>query len=226
MPDADPGKRNHNFDLVVFDWDGTLVDSTTLIASAIQAACRDLAQPLPDDAAARFVIGLGFASAVRHVAPQLELADYPAFSAAYRAHYLAGEADIPLFGGVPEMLRDLDAAGYRIAVATGKTRAGLEHALARNGLHGRFHATRCADEGQPKPHPDMLLNLMAFLAATPERTLMVGDTTHDLDLARNAGAQGLAVGYGAHPAEALAAHGPLAVVDSVADLRAWLAANG
>jgi phosphoglycolate phosphatase len=222
----EPVDRTRNFDLVVFDWDGTLADSTTLIADAIQAACAELGAPPPSNEAARYVIGLGFASAVRHVAPGINPAAYPTFSAAYRKHYLAGEERISLFDGVREMLRDLDASGYMLAIATGKSRAGLDHALAQSELDGVFHATRCADEGPPKPHPDMLHNLMRFLAAEPGRTLMIGDTSHDLELARNAGAHGVAVTYGAHPADALASHAPLAIVDSVAALRAWLAVNG
>jgi phosphoglycolate phosphatase len=217
---------SRNFDLVVFDWDGTLADSTTLIADAIQAACRDLGEPSPGEEAARFVIGLGFASAVRHVAPGLHPSEYPAFSAAYRKHYGAGEARIELFEGTREMLRDLDASGYKLAIATGKSRAGLAHALSQSGLEGVFHATRCADEGPPKPHPDMLHNLMRFLAVDAARTLMIGDTSHDLELARNAGACGIAVTYGAHPAEALVRHEPAGLVDSIAGLRAWLAAHG
>lgn len=225
MPEASPERGPRKFDLVVFDWDGTLVDSTALIADAIQAACRELGEPAPGDAAARYVIGLGFASAVRHVAPQLDPAAYPTFSAAYRKHYLAGEDRIALFDGVPAMLRDLDDAGYKLAIATGKSRSGLQHALTRSRLDSIFHATRCADEGPPKPHPDMLHNLMRFLCVEPERTLMIGDTSHDLELARNAGAHGVAVTYGAHPADDLARLAPLAIVDSVAALRAWLVAN-
>jgi phosphoglycolate phosphatase len=212
--------------MLVFDWDGTLADSTALIAASIQAACRDLGEPVPDDDAARYVIGLGFGSAVEHVAPALAQAHYPAFSAAYRSHYLLREPEIPLFAGVRDLLHDLDAEGYLLAIATGKTRAGLDSALARNDLGGVFHATRCADEGRAKPHPDMLLNLMSSLCAAPDRTLMIGDTSHDIELARNAGAGALAVSYGAHSHETLARCAPLATVTSVAELRAWLGANG
>ena len=213
------------FTLIVFDWDGTLVDSTTLIAEALQQACRDLEQPVPDDAAARFVIGLGLADAMKSVAPGLPAHRYPELGARYREHYLAREAEIPLFAGARELLADLDAAGYLLAVATGKTRAGLARSLARIGLEARFHATRCADEGFPKPHPDMLLHLMDRLAVDPQATLMIGDTTHDLELAQNAGAAGLAVSYGAHPPEDLARGSPLATLHSVAELRGWLARN-
>jgi phosphoglycolate phosphatase len=211
------------FDLIVFDWDGTLVDSTTLIGEALQQACRDLGLPVPDDAAARYVIGLGLTDAMQLVAPDLPPDRYPELGARYRDYYLAREPEIPLFDGARALLDELHAAGYLLAVATGKTRAGLARAMASVGLDGMFHATRCADEGFPKPHPDMLLHLMERLEVTPRVTLMIGDTTHDLDLAQNAGASGLAVTYGAHPPEGLALRAPLAAVDSVAELREWLA---
>ena len=213
------------FELIVFDWDGTLVDSTTLIAESLQQACRDLGLPVPDDAAARYVIGLGLADAMKSVAPELPLHRHSELGARYREHYLAREAGIPLFSGARELLAELDAAGYLLAVATGKTRAGLARSLTRIGLEGTFHATRCADEGFPKPHPDMLLHLMDRLAVEPDATLMIGDTTHDLDLAQNAGAAGLAVAYGAHPTADLASRSPLATLHSVAELREWLARN-
>jgi phosphoglycolate phosphatase len=216
---------DRRFDLVVFDWDGTLVDSTTLIGEALQHACRDLGLPVPDDTAARYVIGLGLGDAMKSVAPDLPVSRYPELGARYRDHYLAREPSIPLFPGAREMLAELEAAGYLLAVATGKTRAGLARALERAGLSGVFHATRCADEGEPKPHPDMLLYLMDRLEVLPHATLMIGDTTHDLDLAANAGAAGVAVTYGAHPAEGLASREPLATAHSVAELREWLAYN-
>jgi len=213
------------FNLIVFDWDGTLVDSTTLIGEALQHACRELGLPVPDDAAARYVIGLGLADAMKLVAPDLPPSRYPELGARYGEHYLAREREIPLFDGARELLAELDAAGYRLAIATGKTRAGLARSMARIGVEGMFHATRCADEGFPKPHPDMLLHLMERLAVEPHATLMIGDTTHDLDLAQNAGAAGLAVTYGAHPSEGLTSRAPLAAVDSIPELRVWLAHN-
>lgn len=213
------------FKLIVFDWDGTLSDSTITIAEAIQSACRDLGEPVPDLPSARFVIGLGLSDAMRTVAPGLPVHRHAELAAHYRRHYLAREEDIPLFPGAAELLEELDASGYLLAVATGKTRAGLNRVLARNGLAMRFHATRCADEGFPKPHPDMLMHLMARLAVEPHETLMIGDTTHDLELARNAGVAGLAVTYGAHEPEGLARLAPLATVHSIAELKEWLAAN-
>jgi phosphoglycolate phosphatase len=127
------------------------------------------------------------------VAPTLTAADLPRFSELYLRHYLGGDADIPLFDGVPEMLDELDHRGFLLGVATGKTRAGLARALARHGIAHRFVASRCADETFPKPHPAMLLSLIELVGAHPDETLMIGDTTHDLDLARNAGVSAVAV---------------------------------
>jgi phosphoglycolate phosphatase len=220
---SDPVPRRFRF--VVFDWDGTLADSTGLIAGSIQAACRDIGEPVPDAATARYVIGLGLADMLRHIAPGLAPGRHRDLTARYRQHFLAGDASIPLFAGVPEMLDDLDAAGCLLGVATGKSRGGLDRAFAQQGIGHRFVATRCADEGFPKPHPDMLLNLMQRVGADPRETLMVGDTTHDVELARNAGVAAVAVTYGAHPSVDLAHRDPLALVHSVAELRQWLRAN-
>ncbi|TMH18436.1 MAG: HAD family hydrolase [Betaproteobacteria bacterium] len=199
------------FRLLAFDWDGTLADSTALIAGAIQQACLDVGVPAPAESDARHVIGLGHRDAIRHVAPTLAPERHARFSERYRDHYLAGDAAIPLFAGVREMLDELDDRGFLLAVATGKTRVGA--------------ASRCGDEGFPKPHPDMLLALMDRLGAEPAETLMIGDTTHDLELARNAGVSALAVAYGAHPSEGLMAMEPLSTAHSVTELRAWLATN-
>ncbi len=214
------------FRLLVFDWDGTLSDSTAMIASALQAACRDIGEPVPDDATARFVIGLGMPDAMRTLAPGLAAHRHPELAARYRHHYLGREDDIPLFDGVAELLAELAGNGYLLAVATGKTRAGLDRVLAKNRLANHFHATRCADEGRPKPHPDMLLHLIDRLGVTASETLMIGDTTHDLELARNAGTSALAVRYGAHTPEGLARWSPLALVGSIVELREWLQGSG
>ncbi len=199
MADATPHSPRR-FRFVVFDWDGTLADSTAIIAEALQQACRDIGASVPDDANARYVIGLGLADALRHVAPDLPPERHPDLVARYRHHYTAREGTIPLFAGVREMLAELGAAGIMLGVATGKSRAGLDHALVQHDIGSYFAATRCADEGFAKPHPDMLLRLMDQVGTVPGDTLMIGDTTHDLLLARNAGVAGLAVGYGAHAA--------------------------
>jgi len=221
MP-PDPPRR---FRLIAFDWDGTLADSTALITDAIQRACGDLCLPVPETAVARHVIGLGMHDSIAHVAPSLPVADYARFSERYRNYYLAGDAEIPLFDGVREMLAELEGRGFLLAVATGKTRRGLARAIAQHGIAHHFVASRCADEGLPKPHPDMLLALMTHVGTSGPETLMIGDTTHDLQLARAAGAQSVAVTYGAHRHDGLAAMSPLAMVHTLPDLRAWLAAN-
>jgi len=225
IAEAAGGAGARAFRLLVFDWDGTLADSTAIITHAIQQACRDLELPTPDEGRARFVIGLGLIDALRHVAPGLPATDYPRLSERYRHHYLARDPEIPLFAGAREMLDELDARGFLLAVATGKTRAGLTRALQQQGLAHRFVATRCADEGLPKPHPDMLLALMDRCGVAPEETLMIGDTTHDLELARNAGASAVAVTYGAHPLAGLAGLSPLATLASIGELVAWLRVN-
>jgi len=214
------------FRLVVFDWDGTLADSTALIASAIQRACHDLGEPIPDPARARHVIGLGLADALAHVAPALPRERYAELAARYRYHYMIADAEIPLFAGVSEMLSELEERSVLLAIATGKSRAGLDRALEHQGIARHFVATRCADEGPPKPNPDMLLHLIDLVGAKPASTLMIGDTTHDLELARNAGVAALAVSYGAHDSSHFAPFAPLATLDSVAALRAWLRQNG
>lgn len=211
--------------LLVFDWDGTLADSAAIIVEAIQLACADLGLPIPTDAAARYVIGLGLHDALRHVTPTLAEEDYPALSARYRVHYLNRDPEIPLFAGTEMLLSSLKARGHVLAVATGKSRRGLDRALEQAGIGARFAATRCADEGFPKPNPDMLLYLMDRLGAAPEETLMIGDTTHDLMLAANAGVDAVGVAYGAHPGPALAAQRNQAIVGSVEELALWLGAH-
>jgi len=220
---ADFAPRRFRF--VVFDWDGTLSDSTAIIADSLQQACRDLGQPVPDDVDARFVIGLGLTDAIRHIAPGLPRGRHSDLAARYRDHYLARVEGIALYAGVEEMLAELDEAGFVLGVATGKTRAGLARALAQHGIGDCFAVTRCADEGLPKPHPEMLTYLMGEVGAEPRATLMIGDTTHDIELAHNAGASALAVAYGAHAAADLERKGPLATVHSIAALRAWLRIN-
>ena len=223
MPPAELAPRR--FPFIVFDWDGTLIDSTSIIADSLQRACHDVGEPVPTDIDARYVIGLGLIDALKHVAPGLPPERYGELAARYRHHFLLRDAQIELYAGARELLADLAAAGFLLGIATGKSRAGLDRALAQQQLNGLFAATRCTDEGFPKPHPDMLERLMDRVGVAPHETLMIGDTTHDLELARNAGASALAVAYGAHHADGLDALAPLATVHSIAELRAWLIAN-
>jgi phosphoglycolate phosphatase len=210
------------FDLLVFDWDGTLMDSAGAIVASLQAACRDLGLTVPDQGQARFVIGLGLRDAMAHILPDVDPSDYPRIVERYRTHYLARDADTSLFQGAEETVSELHAAGYLLAVATGKGREGLRRVLEATGLRPYFHATRCADEGYSKPHPGMLQALIGELGAASERTLMIGDTTHDMEMARAAGVARLAVAYGAHRKSMLVPYEPLACLDDMAGLRSWL----
>lgn len=210
----------------MFDWDGTLSDSAGHIVTALQAAFRDLGLPVPDDHSARYVIGLGLQDALSCLNRGLPVDRYHEVTERYRHHFLAGDSAIRLFPAVPEGIADLESSGYRLAIATGKSRRGLNRALAATQLGRYFHASRCADEGLPKPHPDMLENLIEKLGASPERTLMIGDTTHDLHMARNAGVAAVAVSYGAHPLPELERLEPLACVGSFGSLMQWLKQNG
>lgn len=210
------------FDLIVFDWDGTLMDSTSTIVKCIQESARDLGLPIPDKRAASYVIGLGLQDAMEAALPDLDPKYYPKMVERYRHHYLSKDNDLALFIGVREMLSELSQAGYFLAVATGKSRVGLNRAMNAAKVLSVFDATRCADETFSKPHPAMLQELTRELGQDMKRTLMIGDTTHDLLMARNAGAAGLAVQYGAHSVAELAAMNPLYAANSVAELHRWL----
>lgn len=213
------------YDLIVFDWDGTLLDSAGAIARAIQASCRDLGLAVPGDAQARHVIGLGLEDAMRHAAPDLTAERIPEMVERYRFHYLSGDHELLLFEGVPALLDELKAVGHILAVATGKSRLGLNRAFEHSGLGPLFEASRCADECHSKPHPQMLDELMEEFGVLPERTLMIGDTSHDLLMATNAGVDGLAVTYGAHPHDHLLEHKPIACLHTVQELDSWLKRN-
>lgn len=210
------------FDLVVFDWDGTLMDSAAAIVTAIQRSAQDLGLPEPSEERARHVIGLGLQDALRIAVPELAPADYDRMVERYRYYYLARDQELRLFAGIEALLDWLAAQEVFLAVATGKSRLGLERALRHSGLAPRFDATRCADECFSKPHPEMLESLMAEFDVAPERTLMIGDTTHDLQMARNAGVHGIGVTFGAHSRTQLESEPALAWVDSVEGLRKCL----
>ena len=214
-----------SYDLVIFDWDGTLMDSTRLIATSLQSACRDVGIAIPSERDALFVIGLNIEDTFRHVAPGLDPAGRDRVAERYRHHFLANEHEAPLYHGVREMLADRHGRGRRLAVATGKARGGLDRALDATGLKPWFEATRCADEGFAKPHPGMLLMLLDITGVEPRRAVMIGDTTHDLELAANAGVDAVAVSYGAHHEELLSTRPARARCASVDELHRWLATN-
>lgn len=210
------------FDLIVFDWDGTLFDSTALIVRCIQDASRDVGAAVPSDAAAAYVIGLGLADALRHAVPDLPPERYPELGLRYRHHYLARQHELSMFPGTLAMLHELKARYHGLAVATGKSRRGLDEALAHAQLKGLFDATRTADETASKPDPRMLHELMREFGAQADRTLMIGDTTHDLQLAVNAGTPRVAVSYGAHDHESFPDFTPLTIAHSTRELHDWL----
>lgn len=214
-----------NFDLIAFDWDGTLFDSTKIIVRCIQAAVRDVGGTVPTDEAAAYVIGLGLMQALAHAAPDVPPEKYPELGARYRHHYIGHQNDISLFDGVLPLLAALKARGHLLAVATGKSRHGLDEALQAVELKGRFDGSRTADETAGKPHPRMLHELMDEFGVSPERTLMIGDTTHDLQMALNAGCASVGVSYGAHESAAFDVLQPRFVAHRVPDLHDWLARN-
>jgi phosphoglycolate phosphatase len=216
---------NKRYDLIVFDWDGTVMDSTAVIAGSIQAACRDLGLNIPDDETARHVIGLGLDQALRYAVPDMPDTMRPDLVDRYRHHFMARDQAIPLFDGARETIAELHDAGYRLGVATGKSRAGLNRAMESSGMKNYFHATRTADRALSKPDPAMLLELMDELEVNAERTLMVGDTTHDVQMAQNAKVDVVAVGYGAHTPQQLRELKPLALVEDFAALRMWFKEN-
>jgi len=217
--------RPRKFDLIAFDWDGTLFDSTGIITRCIQRAVVDVGGQEPSREAASYVIGMALMQALAHAAPDVPVEKYPQLGERYRHHYMAHQNDLILFDGVLELLADLKARHHWLTVATGKSRSGLNEALHAVELKGAFDGSRTADETAGKPSPMMLLELMREFGVAPERTLMIGDTTHDLQMALNAGCASVGVSYGAHEPSAFHALNPLYVAHSVPELRQWLLEN-
>lgn len=213
------------YPLIVFDWDGTLADSTAVIRRALQRAAADLGYPVPTDEQASYIIGMGLRPALEHAVPTLREADLLPLTERYRHHFLAAENEIVLFDGVPAMLAALKGRGHWLAVATGKSRRGLDRAFDTLGLREYFVTSRCADEGFSKPHPGMLHAIFDETGLQPSQAVMIGDTTHDLQLAENAGSAAIGVTYGAHEPALLKAHTSLTLVDSVSALRDFLETN-
>ena len=218
--------RPRRYDLIAFDWDGTLFDSTRIITRCIQEAVRDVGGTVPDDQAAAYVIGMALMPALAHAAPDVPKEKYPELGERYRHHYIQHKDDISLFDGVLPLLGALRERQHWLAVATGKSRVGLNEALRSVELHGLFDSSRTADETAGKPDPLMLHELMGELGVPAERTLMIGDTTHDLEMARRAGCDSIGVSYGAHHHDNFDALAPRFVAHSVAELQDWLLTHG
>ncbi|MDO8706088.1 MAG: HAD-IIIA family hydrolase [Sulfuricaulis sp.] len=214
-------------ELIIFDWDGTLMDSVAKIVSCFSAALADAGEPNPGENAIRHIIGLGLDEAVAVLLPRAATATRAQVGERYRQHFLhLDRTGMELFPGVRAGLENLAAQGYLLAVATGKARRGLDRVLRDSALAHLFCATRCADEAFSKPHPRMLEDILEQTGLEAERALMVGDTTYDMQMARHAGMDGLAVTYGVHGRELLAQHGPLACLDSFGEVYAWLQRMG
>lgn len=210
------------YDAVVFDWDGTVMDSTHTIVTAIQNACQDLGLPVPASSEASWVIGLSLESALYRCAPTLTAEQYPRFLERYRYHFLRRDPEITLFDGILNVFSDLTERNVLLGVATGKSRLGLDRVLKAKQLESVFQVTRCADETRGKPHPAMLFEIMQQLDLQPEQIMMVGDTTHDVHMAQAAGVDSMAVTYGAHDKQTLLEAEPTVMVSSVREMHHWL----
>lgn len=210
------------FDLIVWDWDGTLADSTGMITKAVVDAASQVGLPKLDPAAARNIIGLGLKESIHALFGDLPPELAQKLAQQYTANYYAGESEIPLFSGAKNTIIELNRRGFKLAVATGKGRRGLNLALQHCGLGKYFHETRTVDECFSKPHPQMLDELMDDLVVTPERTLMIGDTSYDLQMAQNAGVQAVAVTFGAQSHDKLIGYHPLEMFHQFDELSAWL----
>ncbi|MFV1996407.1 MAG: HAD-IA family hydrolase [Acidiferrobacterales bacterium] len=210
------------FDLVIFDWDGTLMDSEAKIVRCFQGAAKDAGAPYPGDAAVSNIIGLGLEEAINEIFPKSDASMREAVLEAYRDHFLVHDnTAMPLFTGVAEGLADMANMGYQMAVATGKARRGLNRVLRDSPLKEFFTITRCADETRSKPHPLMLEEIILETGISRQRTIMVGDTVYDLEMAKNAGIDSLAVSYGVHPCDRLAEYTIYQCMHSFGDVRNW-----
>ena len=217
---------NTPYSLLVFDWDGTLIDSIEQITTSLQAASNIICNEEVTEEAARGVIGLGLQEAIKRLHPEKEQGLIEKMADAYRHHYLH-ENKVPshLFEGVTDMLDELKSTGFTLAIATGKSRGGLDHSIIEHDVAHYFSTTRCAGEYLSKPHPEMLLGIVDDTQTNTEQTLMIGDSEHDLMMANNAGIDSIAVTHGAHSADKLMAHKPLLCLDRVTDLPKFLSNN-
>lgn len=211
------------YQLVIFDWDGTLMDSAAHISSCMQRAIAAAGAEYRDEAAVRNIIGLGLEEAVQQLFPEAETALIQCIVTEYREEFLVRNQQVsPLFTGVRDMLSTLKARGYALAIATGKSRRGLDKVLEQTGLQDYFPITRCADETFSKPHPQMLEEILTDHDLTVDRALMIGDSEYDLLMANNIRMDAVAVSYGVHEAHRLAQHKPLACLDDIRALPGWL----
>jgi phosphoglycolate phosphatase len=216
---------SRRYDLLIFDWDGTLMDSAGRIVSAMQTAARLAGQPEPKARDILDVMGLSMSLVYDILFPGMEGEARERYNAIYRHQYVVADpTPTPLFEGAEAVLAELRDAGYRLAIATGKARPGLVRALGETGIGHYFCASRCADEAASKPDPAMIDELLEETGTAAPRALMIGDSVHDMAMALNAGVHGLAVTYGAQTRERLAEQKPVGFLDELRQLPAWLAA--
>ena len=214
-----------SIECIVFDWDGTLMDSEAQIVHCLHAAIADLGLEPMDDATVKDIIGLGLKEAIDTLVPGRDAGFHSAFVEAYREHWFAHDGS-DLFAGARDVLELLRSNDIRLGIATGKARRGLVRVLGETGLEAYFDATRCSDETISKPHPQMLLEVMQELSVTPQQTVMVGDTEYDMEMATNAGAAKIAVRSGVHTEDRLKRHNPLVCLDNVNDMPVWMSTHG
>ncbi len=214
---------NHEAKLIVFDWDGTLMDSAAHIVACLQNAITELnLEPRTDDEL-KNIIGLGLREAFYALYPQADDEELTSLTLRYREHFFDQTATpCELFPGARELVEELAEKGYFLAIATGKGRNGLDKVLTETGMGQFFPFTRCADETHSKPHPQMILDIIDYYGVNPEETIMVGDTEYDLLMANNAEAHSVAVSYGVHDKQRLLNCNPLTCLDNVNDLHEWL----
>ena len=214
------------FKLLVFDWDGTLIDSIERIVTSLQYASREICGTELDERRARSVIGLGLHEAIECLHPELDAVTIESVAASYRQNFLF-DSKVPelLFEGVEDMLRQLNAEHYTLAIATGKSRSGLDRAMHKHKLGKYFAATRCAGENRSKPHPEMLNSIMLALGTPADSALMIGDSAHDMQMASNAGVNAIGVTHGVEDAASLMQHNPLTCLDDITDLYEFLSHN-
>ena len=212
----------NQFDLIVWDWDGTLADSTGMITQALLKAAEQVGLPKLTEKKASSIIGLGLRESIQALYGDIPAEQAQSLAKQYSLNYYAGESDIPLFNGAEETIAELSKQGFKLAVATGKGRRGLNLALEHSGLGKYFQGTRTVDECFSKPHPQMLDELMDQLVVLPERTLMIGDTSYDLQMAQNAGVSAIGVTFGAQSAEQWQDLKPIRQCNDFASLSTWL----
>ena len=214
---------NKQFELYIFDWDGTLMDSVDHIVASLSAAAVDSNMDDLGHESYRNIIGLGLSEAFQALYPDATQEQQDALTERYRHHFFdSSKGKSTLFNGTDDMLSSLNAKGVKMAVATGKARRGLNRVFDETGYHTMFHSSRCADESGSKPDPTMLHEIMAELNVSADKTLMIGDSTYDLQMANNAGVDCVAVSYGVHGCQQLDKHKPLICCENILELNDWL----